>query len=121
MIVNLTFEDNFCDLSKSDINLADVIESLKGIADEEKEIYNSITVRSGEVWSNVVNIGNNSLGWIIQRYKLSSYVPEGVEATSYRDLCYKENKFAHGKHKVISITRQATPCGKTVNYEILCE
>jgi hypothetical protein len=121
MKVNLTFEDNFCDLSKSDVYLADAVETLKDFADNDKDIYTSLTVKSGETWSCVVNIGHESLGRIISLYKMSTYVPEGVKATSYRDLCYKENKFTSGKHKVLSITRETAPSGKTIEYNIVCE
>jgi hypothetical protein len=129
IIINFVFEDNFCDLSNSDFDLADVVENIKRIADEDKDIWTDIIVKSGDVCSSVVGIGKDSLDRINELYKLSAYIPEEIRkkyeangwSLNYTDICYKENKFASGKHRVLSVSRQISPSGKDIHYEILCE
>jgi hypothetical protein len=129
MKVDLKFVNKYCDLTKSDIYLSDVVETINGYADEDKEVWTDIIVLSGETCSIAVNIGKDSLKRITELYKMSSYIPEDIlkecetdgRKLNYRDQCYKENKFAKRDYKVIIIDRQSTPSGKQVNYRIYCE
>jgi hypothetical protein len=131
MKVDLKFVKDYCDLSKSEVYLWDVVETIKGIVDEEGETDRSIIVISGETRSSCSCIKYADLSAIIKNIKLSACynLPKGTlkeledagRLIRYRDECYIENKFAHRDYRVLNIVRNATFNGKKVRYKIYCE